>query len=675
MWQCGPVKKIVARFMNLPFILILLVLASYIQGAWQSPVLAQANIGYNRITSVKEGRGSRSVTLQAEKPGTIPRPIIRFLPGENGDTILVADFHGLLWQMPTRVIEVNSSFNTTSNTTKKGIKLVRIGKFQEMPPVCRVAIISSDPEKLRSVSFDSKPGKLTIKWSSWLSSRSGHGPRVAPNYEQSQHGSRDIRKIASAPPLAPPIGSLDASTVGKYESQDQRLGLRPPIGMQAPEAGKFAPAETEKKGLLSKFFRKAKRSYKNLTEQEAVPIAPKVASSDKRNVVESRASKDGEASVQKQPENLSPAPTITLNKTGDEAITIKIKSDRASDLTFKSFRLSNPNRYVIDFDNLEALARSGVPTLPPASGNTAGSVLLNGLRVGSPTVKDKTVGRMVLDLVDRDGSETSVFEDLDQATSTLTIVVGRLDNPLKGITAPANSTIVLDAGHGGSDPGAMRGHDREKEITLAIAKKTRDYLKQKGVKVHMTRDGDETVSLADRVALTNKVNPDAFLSVHINSLESTSDIHGIETYYQTPQSLRLANQIHKSLVSGLKAPDRKVRKARFYVVNRTSVPAVLAEVGFITHKDERKKLVTNEYQSEIAGALARGVLLYLKENNMVATNSQPNSQPAPVKSEMKDDIAANQSNLSNGEGKNSKKQGTISNLSRLAQKSLGIKVR
>jgi hypothetical protein len=94
-------------------------------------------------------------------------------------------------------------------------------------------------------------------------------------------------------------------------------------------------------------------------------------------------------------------------------------------------------------------------------------------------------------------------------------------------------------------------------------------------------------------------------------MESASDIHGIETYYQTEQSKALADFIHESLVTQLDAPDRSVRRARFYVIKNTPVPAVLAEVGFISNKEERDKLISSDYQKKIAEALDAGVMLYL----------------------------------------------------------------
>jgi hypothetical protein len=119
--------------------------------------------------------------------------------------------------------------------------------------------------------------------------------------------------------------------------------------------------------------------------------------------------------------------------------------------------------------------------------------------------------------------------------------------------------------------------------------------------------------LEDRVKVTNALNPDAFVSIHINSLETNTSTTGIETYYQNEHSKDLARLIHQALVSGLAAPDRGVRKARFYVINHTPVPAILAEVGFISNKEERDKLISSDYQAQIASAVADGVILFLSD--------------------------------------------------------------
>ncbi len=186
----------------------------------------------------------------------------------------------------------------------------------------------------------------------------------------------------------------------------------------------------------------------------------------------------------------------------------------------------------------------------------------------------------------------------------------------------AGLTVVLDPGHGGSDPGAQREGIQEKEITLAIVNILKKFLEDRGIKVLLTRCDDNFVSLEDRVKIANTVEPDLFLSVHINALQNDPDVHGVETYYKTPQSRELAESIHDSLVGYLGIPDRLVRKARFYVINHTDVPAVLAEVGFISSQEERLRLISSDYQDRVATALEHGVILYLAKAKELAQKSE-----------------------------------------------------
>ena len=141
----------------------------------------------------------------------------------------------------------------------------------------------------------------------------------------------------------------------------------------------------------------------------------------------------------------------------------------------------------------------------------------------------------------------------------------------------------------------------------------------------MTRSDDTFVSLEDRVKITNETKPDLFVSIHINALESTSSIYGIETYYQTEQSKALAGAIHQQLVQGLGVPDRSVRKARFYVINHTPHPAILAEVGFISNQQERDNLGSSDYQSKIADSVSAGITQFLTEKQELAGKSDRTS--------------------------------------------------
>ncbi len=293
-----------------------------------------------------------------------------------------------------------------------------------------------------------------------------------------------------------------------------------------------------------------------------------------------------------------PGTGITVRGAGP----VRIDVAGAAPFTYRSFRLHEPERHVIDIQGLPELAGVSPPEPEP-------NPYVTSVRVGNPDGDPSTV-RVVLDLK---SAEVDVKETSVQARKLLAILIEKGGWPIEDVRVPPGMSVVIDAGHGGSDPGAQRGDIKEKELTLAITDKLRKALEANHVKVTMTRIDDTFVSLADRVTLTNGINPHAFVSVHINSLETNSTINGIETYYQTEHSRELARSIHDCLVTNLAAPDRAVRRARFYVINHTPVPAVLAEVGFISNRDERDKLISSDYQQEVANAVARGVILYLSK--------------------------------------------------------------
>ncbi len=171
--------------------------------------------------------------------------------------------------------------------------------------------------------------------------------------------------------------------------------------------------------------------------------------------------------------------------------------------------------------------------------------------------------------------------------------------------------IVIDAGHGGQEPGAIRTGIYEKNITIDLAQRVKLYLKNNGINVIMTREADETVSLKQRTAITNSENPDAFVSIHINSSEN-SEIRGLETYYFTPQSKELAQSVRIKMANYIKSPDRGIRTARFYVIRNTEVPAILAEVGYLSNASERSAILTEERKDATAKAIAEGILNYLR---------------------------------------------------------------
>ncbi|YAF98561.1 MAG: N-acetylmuramoyl-L-alanine amidase [Nodularia sp. CChRGM 3473] len=180
--------------------------------------------------------------------------------------------------------------------------------------------------------------------------------------------------------------------------------------------------------------------------------------------------------------------------------------------------------------------------------------------------------------------------------------------------APRGRVVVMiDPGHGGKDPGAVGiGGLREKDVILPISKRVAEILQKNGVQAVLTRDSDYFVSLQGRVNLAERANADLFVSIHANAISlSRPDVNGLETYYyDSGQSL--AQSIHRSILQGANVRDRGVRRARFYVLRRSSMPSVLVEVGFVTGREDAARLRTTAHQNQMADAIARGILQYLQ---------------------------------------------------------------
>ena len=173
--------------------------------------------------------------------------------------------------------------------------------------------------------------------------------------------------------------------------------------------------------------------------------------------------------------------------------------------------------------------------------------------------------------------------------------------------------VIIDPGHGGKDSGAIGiGGVQEKNIILPIGKRIAEVLERNGIQVIMTRDSDYFVTLPGRVTMAQQANADVFVSVHANSAgESRPEVSGLETYYYD-SGLTLARVVHSKILQSLNIRDRNVRKARFYVLRKNSMPAILVETGYLTGRDDVAKLRTSAYQNQMADAIAQGILQYLK---------------------------------------------------------------
>ncbi len=223
---------------------------------------------------------------------------------------------------------------------------------------------------------------------------------------------------------------------------------------------------------------------------------------------------------------------------------------------------------------------------------------------------------------------------------------------------PPNKTIVIDAGHGGKDAGAVGSNKKyEKHAVLQIALKTGKILQKRGYKVYYTRTSDKFIKLRNRTKFANRKNADLFLSIHANAAKK-KNLHGVETFFLSParstrsknvaalenksdmkemnyfskqtflnvfnrekiiSANKLALDVQQGMLNRLRSKysgirDGGVRKAPFWVLVGAQMPAVLIETGYITNKTERKRLFNSHYQSLIANGIADGVDSYFMKS-------------------------------------------------------------
>ncbi len=183
--------------------------------------------------------------------------------------------------------------------------------------------------------------------------------------------------------------------------------------------------------------------------------------------------------------------------------------------------------------------------------------------------------------------------------------------------------IILDPGHGGEDEGCMRGEVQEKELNLEIALRTAERLREMGFKVELTRDDDTELTLEERVAAAEETGADIFVSIHQNACdEQENPARGIEAWYcgESEGSRRLAKLIYGEVLKKTDAKERNLNETgELYVIRETSMPSCLIETGFISNKDERKRLSDPDYQDKIAAGIAEGVNYYFHPKTMYLT--------------------------------------------------------
>ncbi|WP_429371773.1 N-acetylmuramoyl-L-alanine amidase [Paenibacillus sp. DS2015] len=270
--------------------------------------------------------------------------------------------------------------------------------------------------------------------------------------------------------------------------------------------------------------------------------------------------------------------------------------------------LTSPDRIVIDVPN----AKFGNTFVQPLDQNLQGQFAVDGypdvskIRYSLYNNAPSTV-RIVVDM------PYSNHYTLSNQGGLYTLEMDKADpQPEVPIVNNGKKIVVIDAGHGNQDPGAVGvTGKREKDFNLAVALKVGNLLKKESnIQYVLTRNNDTFLELKERVKIANDMKADVFVSIHANA-SGSSVATGTETYYQRDSSKSFANIMHKYLVKATGLKDRGVKYGNFHVIRETKMAAVLLEVGYLSNKGDESALFSEALQNNVAEGIVKGIKEYL----------------------------------------------------------------
>ncbi len=343
----------------------------------------------------------------------------------------------------------------------------------------------------------------------------------------------------------------------------------------------------------------------------------------------------------------------------NEKETTRVVFDTDESTHYRYFLLSNPSRFVIDFENstmkkkLTSIALKDTVLKKIRSGQPK----KNNLRIVFDLDQSVKIKRFVL-AGDKKGQQRIVFDLVREGNRPLA------KNNNAAVAVPMvkkgrDIIVVIDAGHGGKDPGAIgQKGTKEKQVVLAIAKKLQTLVnKEKGMRAVMTRDNNYYVTLRQRLHKAHKDKGDVFISIHADAFKNTkssgASVYALslkgasseaarwlaekENYSELGRvdlsdkddilrsvlidlsrtatisaSLNLGSLVLKKLGAISKLHHANVEQARFVVLKSLDIPSILVETGFISNLQEEKKLCSEQYQQQLAQAIMNGIKSYFR---------------------------------------------------------------
>ncbi|MDR1114532.1 MAG: N-acetylmuramoyl-L-alanine amidase [Candidatus Margulisbacteria bacterium] len=294
---------------------------------------------------------------------------------------------------------------------------------------------------------------------------------------------------------------------------------------------------------------------------------------------------------------------VEIVSENDNSLRLTFFSTGNVPLNYKVSRFTAPERLALDFP-ATALGIDNEIALPygPAARLRA-----------SQFTREPLQARVVLDL----NANYAAYEQMQDSPYTLRVLVtpSAAEKSLPRVSVLAGVRVAIIAGHGGSDPGAIskRGH-KEKDITLVIAKRLQNLLREKGAVALLNREGDEGMSLNDQAQFAESNKADLLVSVHLNSFINET-ASGAETFYYKPVDYALAKSVHEELLKVTGQKDRGLRKSMLHNLNHTTMPGVLIEPLFMSNPREEKLILTPEFQQKLAQGIVAGLEQYLQDKN------------------------------------------------------------
>lgn len=327
-----------------------------------------------------------------------------------------------------------------------------------------------------------------------------------------------------------------------------------------------------------------------------------------------------------------------------------------SDIGIKT--ITNPNKKIYDFKNIKIGNNIGkidamhTVTIAPNGSSMDARVLIDSDVVG--TGKISTNGDIFRINLKLHRDKTSKNDKINEED-----IISKEEK----INSRDRDIVVIDAGHGGKDPGATCDGAKEKDIVLSVAKKLASSLSSNGYKVYLTRNDDVFLTLEQRTRIADKKDARIFISLHCNAAPNDNQaksLHGVETFFlqktrdARSQSVaarenasvlqgadkkskqviidsvlsgpkiilsnKLAIDIQKSIINKTSSHNGGIRSAPFWVLVGASRPSVLVELGYITNANEREKLLSSSYQDELANGIGDGISRYLSNRQKEIDN-------------------------------------------------------